>query len=80
MIVSGSSLSSQQAVRRHETHLGIARVHGVDGADYYVYHAWEKNRVGGGNARLGVLDKVTWLDGWPRINDGKPSLGNCDAR
>jgi arabinan endo-1,5-alpha-L-arabinosidase len=54
-------------------------IKGSDGADYYVYHAWEKNHVGGGNARLGMLDRVTWSNGWPTINNGKPSLGNCDG-
>jgi len=53
---------------------------GPDGFDYYVYHAWEKGRVGDGNPRLGMLDRITWSDGWPSINDGKPSLGACDGK
>jgi beta-xylosidase len=55
-------------------------VAGPDGTDFYVYHAWEKNRVGNGNPRLGMADRITWKDGWPSINDGRPSLGACDGK
>ncbi|MBX3230829.1 MAG: family 43 glycosylhydrolase [Labilithrix sp.] len=55
-------------------------VEGPDGADWYVFHAWEKGRVGGGSPRLGLADRVTWKDGWPSINDGRPSPGSCGAR
>ena len=56
-------------------------VEGPDGRDYFLYHAWEKNRVGGpGNPRVGLLDPIAWTDGWPSIHDGKPSLGACDGK
>ena len=55
-------------------------IEGPDGNDYYVFHAWEKNRVRDGNPRLGMIDRVVWRGGWPAINDGKPSRGRCDAR
>jgi beta-xylosidase len=50
-----------------------ALVVGPDGEDYFLYHARERGTTG----RVGMLDRVEWIDGWPRINGGKPSVGDC---
>ncbi len=48
----------------------------VEGADYFFYHAW--TNAGNGThlqseGRHGLLDRIQWEDGWPRISDGSPS-------
>lgn len=63
-------------LRRDEHWLGpghgcVVRAH--DGRDYFVYHAWQRGRVGSGHPRLMLIDRIHWEDGWPRINDGSPS-------
>lgn len=66
----------QTVLRRDENWLGpghgsIVRTH--EGHDYYVYHAWQRGRVGGKNPRMLLMDRIHWHNGWPRINDGSPS-------
>lgn len=39
--------------------------------DYIVYHAWDRNA--GVGDRAGLVDKVTWTNGWPVIGSGKPT-------
>lgn len=43
--------------------------------DWFFYHAW--NASGGGHdasrGRFGLLDRIAWTDGWPRIGDGTPT-------
>lgn len=67
----------QTLLRRDEHWLGpghgsVVRAH--DGADYYVYHAWQRGRVGGQHPRMMLIDRIHWENGWPRINDGSPSV------
>lgn len=50
-------------------------VEAPDGGDVYVFHAWAKGKIGDGNPRLGLTDRVTWSDGWPAIANGKASCG-----
>ena len=45
----------------------------VNQKDYYVYHAWDRDRRALG--RLPMLDRIFWFDGWPIINNGHPSEG-----
>jgi beta-xylosidase len=50
----------------------------VDGADYFAYHAWHNAGDGtnlGSAGRSGLLDRIDWVDGWPRIGDGTPGEG-----
>jgi beta-xylosidase len=68
----------QTLLRRDENWLGpghgsVVRAH--DGADYFVYHAWQRGRVGGKNPRMLLVDRIHWEADWPRINDGSPSAG-----
>lgn len=44
----------------------------LEGNDYILYHAWEGEQFR--DIRQCLLDRVTWGDdGWPAINDGRPS-------
>jgi arabinan endo-1,5-alpha-L-arabinosidase len=66
----------QTLLRRDENWLGpghgsVVRAH--DGHDYFIYHAWQRGRVGGRNPRMLLMDRVHWENDWPRINDGSPS-------
>jgi beta-xylosidase len=46
----------------------------LEDSDYILYHAWEGARFR--DVRPCLLDRVTWGDeGWPAINDGRPSEG-----
>jgi beta-xylosidase len=45
----------------------------VDDAWYFLYHAYRRGAVGDGHPRLVLLDRMTWHDGWPLVNDGTPS-------
>jgi arabinan endo-1,5-alpha-L-arabinosidase len=66
----------QTLLRRDENWMGPGHgsvVTAADGHDYYVYHAWERGRVGGKNPRMLLMDRIHWENGWPRINDGSPS-------
>ncbi len=63
-------------LRRDEDWLGPGHgsvVRGRDGHDYFIYHAWQRGRVGGRNPRMLLMDRIDWQDGWPRIHDGGPS-------
>ena len=57
---------------------GHGSVVSVGSADYFVYHAW-KAAAGGGQdnsaGRQGLLDRIVWENGWPRIADGTPGRG-----
>lgn len=66
----------QTVLRRDEDWLGPGHgcvVPARDGHDYFVYHAWQRGRVGGKNPRMLLMDRIHWENGWPRINDGSPS-------
>lgn len=48
----------------------------VQGIDYFVYHAWPNAGDGthdGGAGRHVLVDRIDYVDGWPRIHDGTPS-------
>lgn len=48
----------------------------VAGIDYFVYHAWPNAGDGthdGGAGRHVLVDRIDYVDGWPRIHDGTPS-------
>lgn len=48
----------------------------VGEVDYFVYHAWNAAPGGvhdGPGGRKILLDRIDWVDGWPRIHDGTPS-------
>ncbi len=52
----------------------------VGASDWYVYHAWQPGKVdhpGDPNhyPRMMLIDRVSWRDGWPIVNDGRPSSG-----
>lgn len=50
------------------------------GHDYIVYHAWRgKHECGQAGGRAMLLDRVRWVGGWPRINNGTPSRGSLPA-
>lgn len=42
-----------------------------NGDDWILYHAYAK--MVGDRSRALMLDKVTWVDGWPEVNAGYPS-------
>jgi arabinan endo-1,5-alpha-L-arabinosidase len=42
------------------------------GEDYFVYHAWHEGRVHGGHPRVALLSRISWEDGWPRIERPLP--------
>lgn len=42
-----------------------------NGDDWILYHAIDKNSPQG---RKVLLDKINWINGWPVVNDGTPSL------
>lgn len=48
----------------------------VGGLDHFVYHAW-RNAGDGTHLQSGgrnvLVDRIDWVDGWPRIHDGTPS-------
>jgi beta-xylosidase len=46
------------------------------GHDYIVYHAWKGAHTcaESGDREL-MLDRVRWVGGWPRVNNGTPSRG-----
>lgn len=46
----------------------------VNDKDYYVYHAWARDRRELG--RLPLIDRIYWHNGWPLVNNGHPSEGN----
>ncbi|MBO4549402.1 MAG: family 43 glycosylhydrolase [Bacteroidaceae bacterium] len=48
-----------------------------EGQTWLLYHSYDMNN--GCNGRLMLLDKITWKNDWPVINDGHPSNGEMDA-
>jgi beta-xylosidase len=36
--------------------------------DWFVYHAWERDRVSGGHPRVALVSHVRWDEGWPSID------------
>ena len=68
--------AEETLLRRDENWLGPGHgsvVRGKDGRDYFIYHAWQRGRVGGPNPRMLLMDRIDWRDGWPHIHDGGPS-------
>lgn len=44
------------------------------GANHYmVYHAWD--RTAGAGDRAGLVDKITWSNGWPAVGNDRPAEG-----
>ncbi|WP_255450507.1 family 43 glycosylhydrolase [Skermania sp. ID1734] len=46
------------------------------GTDWIVYHAIPRARLelpSGAQRREGMIDRITWADGWPEVGDGSPS-------
>lgn len=54
---------------------GHGTVLDLGGVDYFVYHAWVNAGDGsqGPGGRRILIDRIDWVDGWPRIGDGTPS-------
>jgi Beta-xylosidase len=49
-----------------------------NGNDYFIYHAIDINKPtlpGGATRRPIMMDKITWINGWPEISGGVPSKG-----
>lgn len=42
-------------------------VRGPNGGYWHVYHAWRSDRVGQPPGRLVLLDRVSFIEGWPRM-------------
>lgn len=54
----------------------------VDGDDWFFYHAWNATSSGVHDrerGRFGLLDRIVWEGGWPRIGDGTPTEGAQEA-
>lgn len=48
------------------------------GSDYFLYHAIDVSKPtlpGGATRRPLLMDKITWMNGWPQIVGGVPSKG-----
>ncbi|WP_240903078.1 family 43 glycosylhydrolase [Sphingobacterium sp. SGG-5] len=48
-----------------------------EGTDWFIYHAIDKERgtvASGASRRALMLDRVTWVDGWPVIEGNSPSV------
>lgn len=45
----------------------------VGTTDYMVYHAWDTKA--GSGSRVALVDKISWVDGWPTIGNGLPTEG-----
>lgn len=48
-----------------------------EGQTWLLYHSYDMNN--NCNGRLMLLDKITWQNDWPVINDGHPSSAEKDA-
>ena len=48
-----------------------------EGQTWLLYHSYDRNN--NFNGRLMLLDKITWQNDWPVINDGHPSSTEQDA-
>jgi len=53
----------------HTGHNSVIR--DAEGNDWIYYHAYPKGK----SVRHTMLDRITWKDNWPTINDGHPSAG-----
>lgn len=75
----GPFLKQRETVLRRDEHWmgpghgSVVRAH--DGHDYFLYHAYQRGRVGGPHPRMLLMDRIHWENGWPRINDGSPGNG-----
>jgi beta-xylosidase len=50
----------------------------VGDKDYFTYHAWPATPSGDNDSsagRHGLVDRIVWESGWPKIADGSPSRG-----
>ncbi|NMH99530.1 family 43 glycosylhydrolase [Pseudonocardia acidicola] len=45
----------------------------VGANDYIVYHAWD--RQAGVGDRVGMVDRINWVGGWPSVGNGTPTEG-----
>lgn len=46
----------------------------IDGKYFYFYHAMDRNnKKNHPNSRYGMLDRLYFENGWPKVNDGTPS-------
>jgi beta-xylosidase len=55
---------------------GHGTVLALAGAHYFFFHAWTNAGNGtnlAGPGRHGLVDRITWVDGWPQLHDGSPS-------
>lgn len=43
-------------------------VTGPSGDLVHVYHSWLAGQAGGGPGRVVLVDRIAWIDGWPRMN------------
>ena len=48
-----------------------------EGQTWLLYHSYDMNN--NCNGRLMLLDKITWQNDWPVVNDGHPSSDEMDA-
>ena len=48
-----------------------------EGQTWLLYHSYDMNN--NCNGRLMLLDKITWKNDWPEVNDGHPSSEEMDA-
>lgn len=58
---------------------GHGSVVAVGDEDWFFYHAWNATASGvhdGARGRFGLLDRIAWEGGWPRIGDGTATEGS----
>ena len=48
-----------------------------EGQTWLLYHSYDRNN--NFNGRVMLLDKITWVNDWPVVNDGYPSSSEMDA-
>jgi beta-xylosidase len=66
-------------------HGSVVQFSASDGAstqDYFVYHAWRNAGAGAPDrdkGRMVLLDRITWVNGWPQIGNGTPTAGSQPA-
>lgn len=44
-----------------------------EGTEWMIYHSYVKDATGNVGGRLGMLDRITWQDGWPFVKGYVPS-------
>ena len=47
---------------------------GPNGKQFMAYHAWERGHIGEAPGRVLLMDRVRWVNGWPKIHNGHPSI------